>query len=60
MSCIHFNSNIKYACACVCVCVLVLVLVLVFQDAVLDLKGVELPVKMMLSSGRDGIIKLWR
>jgi len=30
------------------------------QDAVLDLKGVELPVKMMLSSGRDGIIKLWR
>lgn len=30
------------------------------QDAVLDLKGVELPVKMMLSGGRDGIVKLWR
>ena len=30
------------------------------RDAVLDLKMVELPMKMMLSCSRDGDIKGWR
>jgi hypothetical protein len=44
----------------VLICYFVFLFYSLSQDAVLDLKGVELPVKMMLSSGRDGIIKLWR
>ena len=30
------------------------------SDAVLDLKTIDLPIKMMLSSSRDGIVKCWR
>jgi len=30
------------------------------HDAVLDLKSVGLPTKMMLSSSRDGVVKVWR
>ena len=29
-------------------------------DAVLDLKTIDLPIKMMLSSSRDGVVKCWR
>ncbi|CAN0446183.1 unnamed protein product, partial [Phaeothamnion confervicola] len=30
------------------------------DDAVLDLKMCEAPVRMLLSSGRDGVVKVWR
>ena len=30
------------------------------SDAVLDLKTIDLPIKMMLSSSRDGVVKCWR
>jgi phosphoinositide-3-kinase regulatory subunit 4 len=29
-------------------------------DAVLDLKGIDLPSKMMLSCSRDGVVKVWK
>ena len=29
-------------------------------DAVLDLKSIDLPIKLMLSSSRDGVVKCWR
>jgi hypothetical protein len=29
-------------------------------DAILDLKSVDLPHKMMLSSSRDGVVKCWK
>lgn len=31
-----------------------------FKDAILDMKNMELPMRLMLTSGRDGVIKLWR
>eukprot|EP01041_Mallomonas_annulata_P005779 gene5779-11677_t len=31
-----------------------------FKDEILDLKSVELPMRMIISSSRDGQIKLWR
>ena len=30
------------------------------KDAVLDLKSIDLPLKLMLSSSRDGVVKCWR
>jgi hypothetical protein len=30
------------------------------RDAILDLKSIDLPIKMMLSSSRDGVVKCWR
>lgn len=30
------------------------------DDAVLDVKVTELPIKMLLSSSRDGAVKVWR
>jgi hypothetical protein len=30
------------------------------QDAVLDLKTLELPLRLVVSGGRDGEIKLWK
>lgn len=32
----------------------------VFQDAILDLKNVDLPIRLLVSGSRDGEIKLWR
>jgi len=31
-----------------------------FKDAVLDLKSIDLPMRLMISCSRDGEIKLWR
>lgn len=31
-----------------------------FRDAILDLKCIDLPMKMMVSCGRDGDVKLWK
>lgn len=31
-----------------------------FKDAILDLKTIDLPLRLMLSSSKDGDIKLWR
>ena len=33
---------------------------LAHRDAVLDLKSVDLPAKLMLSASRDGVVKCWR
>ena len=30
------------------------------EDAVLDVKVTELPIKMLLSASRDGAVKIWR
>ncbi|CAM9693827.1 unnamed protein product [Heterosigma akashiwo] len=30
------------------------------NDAILDLKSVDLPTKMIISCSRDGIVKLWK
>ena len=30
------------------------------RDAILDLKSIDLPIKMMLSCSRDGVVKCWR
>jgi hypothetical protein len=32
----------------------------IFKDAVLDIRQLELPLKLILSCGRDGTIKMWR
>ena len=57
--CLHC-SNVSYLFGLVLLTACIVLVFCLWQDAVLDLKGVELPVKMMLSSGRDGIVKLWR
>ena len=33
---------------------------LAHRDAILDLKSVDLPAKLMLSASRDGVVKCWR
>lgn len=39
---------------------LVLLYARTVQDAILDLKNIDLPMKLMLSASREGEIKLWR
>lgn len=31
-----------------------------YKDAIVDLKIIDMPVRMLLSAGRDGVIKIWR
>lgn len=31
-----------------------------FKDAILDMKNIDIPTRLLLSSSRDGTVKLWR
>ena len=54
------NNALSFGHTVVCVQFLSIYVLCIWQDAVLDLKTIESPMRLLVSSSRDGEIKLWR